>query len=99
MNQSDQKFSTEEWEICLKVLDALKEEPFLNPDNKTFSGLITKIHKSAKRQSRHENYSEIASGVGGTSGSHQRIDPSTIFDFRCPLVSAKSPTVNFASSL
>jgi hypothetical protein len=28
MNQSDQKFSTEEWENCLKVLNALKENPF-----------------------------------------------------------------------
>lgn len=35
-----------------------------------------------------ENYSEIASGVGGTSGSHQRIDPKAIFSFSCPLVDA-----------
>ncbi|HBK40864.1 MAG TPA: hypothetical protein DDZ57_04750 [Porphyromonadaceae bacterium] len=33
-----------------------------------------------------ENYDEIASGIGGTSGSHQRIDPSTIFSFSCPKV-------------
>ena len=33
-----------------------------------------------------ENYDEIALGVGGTSGSHQRIDPSTIFNFQCPLI-------------
>ena len=33
-----------------------------------------------------ENYDEIASGVGGTSGSHQRIDPSFIFNFQCPFV-------------
>lgn len=33
-----------------------------------------------------ENYNEIASGVGGTSGSHQRIDPNTIYEFQCPLV-------------
>jgi len=33
-----------------------------------------------------ENYNEISSGIGGTSGSHQRIDPSTIYDFQCPLV-------------
>lgn len=32
------------------------------------------------------NYNEIASGVGGTSGSHQRIAPATIFSFNCPLV-------------
>ncbi len=31
-----------------------------------------------------ENYDEIASGVGGTSGSHQRIDPKSIFSFSCP---------------
>ncbi len=31
-----------------------------------------------------ENYEEIASGVGGTSGSHQRIDPKSIFTFTCP---------------
>lgn len=36
--------------------------------------------------SLRENYNEIASGVGGTSGSHQRIDPASIFDFQCPFV-------------
>jgi len=29
------------------------------------------------------NYNEIAAGVGGTSGSHQRIDPDVIFTFKC----------------
>lgn len=33
-----------------------------------------------------QNYDEIASGVGGTSGSHQRIDPADIFNFACPLI-------------
>lgn len=33
-----------------------------------------------------ENYEEISSGVGGTSGSHQRIDPKSIFTFSCPNV-------------
>ena len=33
-----------------------------------------------------ENYDEIASGVSGTSGSHQRIDPKVIFDNECPIV-------------
>lgn len=33
-----------------------------------------------------ENYNDIASGVGGTSGSHQRIDPATIFSFTCPII-------------
>jgi type I restriction enzyme S subunit len=29
------------------------------------------------------NYNEIAAGVGGTSGSHQRVDPEVIFKFKC----------------
>ena len=33
-----------------------------------------------------ENYEEISSGVGGTSSSHQRIDPKSIFAFSCPNV-------------
>ena len=36
-----------------------------------------------------ENYNEIASGIGGTSGSHQRIDPATIFSLQCPIVPEK----------
>ncbi|WP_185288959.1 SDR family NAD(P)-dependent oxidoreductase [Chryseobacterium lactis] len=61
MDFSEQKFSAEEWEICLKVLNALKNDPFQNPDNEKFSGLITKIHKNAKKQSRIENYAEMKS--------------------------------------
>ena len=34
-----------------------------------------------------ENFNEISSGIGGTSGSHQRINPRTIFEFRCPHIS------------
>lgn len=37
-----------------------------------------------------ENYDEIASGVGGTSGSHQRIDPKSIFSFACPKVDSET---------
>ncbi len=33
-----------------------------------------------------QNYKEIASGVGGTSGSHQRIDPTDIFLFNSPVI-------------
>ncbi|MCS3868332.1 hypothetical protein J3D55_001248 [Chryseobacterium ginsenosidimutans] len=61
MDFSNQNFTQNEWESCLKVLHALKDEPFLNPDNKTFSGLITKIHKNAKKQNRLESYSEMKS--------------------------------------
>lgn len=45
-------FSTEEWQICLKVLTALKDQPEHNPDNLRFSGLISKIYKTHKKQNR-----------------------------------------------
>lgn len=50
------KFSEAEWEACIKVLTALKDAPFDNPDNSTFSGLISKISKQAKKQNRKESY-------------------------------------------
>lgn len=59
MDFPDQNFTQNEWESCLKVLTALKDEPFLNPDNQIFSGLITKIHKNAKKQNRQKNYSKM----------------------------------------
>lgn len=50
-------FSDEEWQSCIKVLNALKENPFENPDNNLFAGLITKIHKNAKKNIRTVSYS------------------------------------------
>ncbi|WP_430411636.1 SDR family oxidoreductase [Kordia sp.] len=50
-------FSQQEWETCLKVLHALKENPLENPDNKQFGTLITKIHKKAKKLNRKDSYS------------------------------------------
>jgi len=49
-------FSDEEWQSCIKVLKALKENPFENPDNNLFAGLITKIHKNAKKNIRTVSY-------------------------------------------
>lgn len=49
-------FSELEWQSCLRVLNELKEHPFQNPDNRLFSGLITKIHKQAKKQSKRNDY-------------------------------------------
>lgn len=49
-------FSDEEWQSCIKVLNALKENPFENPDNNLFAGLITKIHKNAKKNIRNVSY-------------------------------------------
>lgn len=49
-------FTDEEWKACIKVLQTLKETPFENPDNDLFAGLITKIHKSAKKNIRSNSY-------------------------------------------
>ncbi|WP_442266566.1 SDR family oxidoreductase [Tenacibaculum sp. ZS6-P6] len=52
------QFTQEEWDNCIKVLQTLKDNPFHNPDNQLFSGLITKIHKKAKKQKSHESTQE-----------------------------------------
>ena len=43
-------FTEEEWNACLKVLTSLKDQPINNPDNQTFSTLVKKISKNAKKQ-------------------------------------------------
>ncbi|MCD8043757.1 MAG: hypothetical protein LUH10_11905 [Tannerellaceae bacterium] len=47
MSQSN--FTEHEWEICIKVLTALKDDPMRNPDNLTFKTLIKKIYKKARK--------------------------------------------------
>lgn len=49
-------FSDEEWKTCIKVLKALKDFPLENPENDLFAGLITKIHKNAKKNIRNTSY-------------------------------------------
>ena len=49
-------FSDDEWNACIKVLTVLKDAPFENPDNDLFAGLITKIHKNAKKNIRSTSY-------------------------------------------
>ncbi|WGH76450.1 SDR family oxidoreductase [Tenacibaculum tangerinum] len=49
-------FTKEEWEHCIKVLKALKENPYNNPNNQLFSGLITKVYKKAKKLKSRELY-------------------------------------------
>ncbi|QHI37028.1 hypothetical protein IMCC3317_24000 [Kordia antarctica] len=56
-NESTYTFTKEEWETCLKVLHALKENPLENPDNQQFGTLITKISKKAKKSNRKDSFS------------------------------------------
>ena len=56
-NKPTYEFTKEEWETCLKVLHALKHNPFDNPDNDQFGTLITKIHKKAKKTNRKDTFS------------------------------------------
>jgi len=52
------KFSMEEWETCMKVLEALKPDPFENPDNDRLKMLVTDIHRQAKKQQKKTNAHE-----------------------------------------
>jgi len=54
--QEEYGFTQQEWEICLSVLDKLKNQPLANPNNAHFSGLITKIHKTAKKHRKQASY-------------------------------------------
>jgi NAD(P)-dependent dehydrogenase (short-subunit alcohol dehydrogenase family) len=49
-SMESEKFSTEEWNACLKVLNILKDSPFDNPENQKIKTLITAISKKAKKQ-------------------------------------------------
>lgn len=53
---SSYPFSLEEWQTCIKVLMALKEDPFNNPDNQQLKTLVTLIHKKAKKELRQASY-------------------------------------------
>ncbi|NDV95742.1 SDR family oxidoreductase [Dysgonomonas sp. 521] len=55
---SERRFTDDEWKACIKVLTALKDDPFDNPDNETFKTLITKIHKNARKSIRKDNSSQ-----------------------------------------
>jgi NAD(P)-dependent dehydrogenase (short-subunit alcohol dehydrogenase family) len=57
-NHMEDKFSNEEWETCLKVLNCLKDAPFNNPDNLRFKTLITAIYKQAKKEVKKEAHNQ-----------------------------------------
>lgn len=58
MLMENNAFTKEEWLACIKVLSALKDNPFDNPDNETFASLIQKVSKNAKKINRKSSYSE-----------------------------------------
>lgn len=57
-------FSNEEWETCLKVLEALQKNPLHNPDNQRFKTLISSLRKKAQKNIRKntEEYRETLEG-------------------------------------
>lgn len=69
------------------ILDTIGENPVCSTE---FQVVLPKFRKYLffiySWLSTPQNYNEIASGVGGTSGSHQRIDPADIFNFPCPRI-------------
>jgi hypothetical protein len=51
-------FTLEDWEICLRVLLQLKDNPLNNPDNEQFKSLISKIKKNSRKEIRKASYGE-----------------------------------------
>jgi len=56
-------FTPEEWATCIKVLKQLKDDPFQNPDNQVFSGLITKIYRKATKTLRKAGRADRKKGL------------------------------------
>lgn len=52
------QFTNDEWAACIKVLQALQDNPFDNPDNDRFKTLVTAIHRKAQKQKRKANAAE-----------------------------------------
>lgn len=68
-NPPEYGFTPDEWNACLKVLSALKDNPFHNPDNARFGTLLTKVYKNAKKSNRSESYAgkkaeDLRTGLG-----------------------------------
>jgi NAD(P)-dependent dehydrogenase (short-subunit alcohol dehydrogenase family) len=49
------QFTNDEWAACIKVLQALQDNPFDNPDNDRFKTLVTAVHRKAQKQKRKAN--------------------------------------------
>lgn len=49
------EFTQTEWEACIKVLKILSKDPNASPDTNLFKGLVTKIHKKARKEIRNNN--------------------------------------------
>ncbi|MDJ1485687.1 SDR family oxidoreductase [Cytophagaceae bacterium YF14B1] len=59
MMNTQSPFTPEEWDTCIKVLKALSRDPDLALDTMTLKGLVTKLHKNARKTIRKENLQKI----------------------------------------
>lgn len=55
----ESSFTPEEWETCLKVLKVLSRSPEQALDTQTLKGLVTKLHKNARKSIRKENLQQL----------------------------------------
>ncbi len=55
---TDPPFSPQEWQACLKVLQVLSRNPEAAPDTFQLKGLVTKLHKQARKVIRKESLRE-----------------------------------------
>lgn len=81
MSDNSPKFTSEEWKACIKVLDALKDNPFDNPDNQLFAGLVTKVFKNARKLNRQTSHitkkSEDLENIKGSTISRNALQGQT----------------------
>lgn len=82
-------FTEKEWQACLKVLKILSKNPQDAPDIDFFKGLVTKIHKKARKEIRQnsknilrEEDKQILSATETVKNFHQKDSTDSTFSKR-----------------
>lgn len=86
-NKAD--FTQKDWETCIKVLKNLSKNPNNAPDIDLFKGLVTKIHKKARKEIRQNNKDtlreedkQIFSTTETVKNFHQKISVNSTISTR-----------------
>jgi NAD(P)-dependent dehydrogenase (short-subunit alcohol dehydrogenase family)/phage FluMu protein Com len=84
-------FSPEEWQACLKVLQVLSRNPEAAPDTFQLKGLVTKLHKQARKSIRKQNVQEQHAADRLVKESTLLVQKETPLIPAQPVLSAPSP--------
>ena len=67
-------FTQEQWDNCIKVLKILSKDPDKGLDINTLKGLVTKIHKQAKKQNKAKVLADKAETLIGEAPQYLSLE-------------------------